>query len=233
MSDLFTVEEHTLANDIKDKAMTLSTLALANNDVALHKMLSDLIMIAAPKMNQKIRKVSKQFENVVVNERINRESAVKIADAIVKSPKSCLQVAGNLIKIKNNNGDVVKYFKNVIDVIKQKLGIIESLDNTKRHLQSLIEAEKTGPSDEKKHLTAPSKDRDTGEILYHLDMATRHLDVLVDYTLILNHAGEVTGISSSIQELAQRIRAELEAQRTPYNDPSRDEDAKERPLSST
>jgi hypothetical protein len=64
-------------------------------------------------------------------------------------------------------------------------------------------------------------------------MATRHLDVLVDYTLILNHAGEVTGISSSIQELAQRIRAELEAQRTPYNDPSRDEDAKERPLSST
>jgi hypothetical protein len=135
--------------------------------------------------------------------------------------------------VQNRVFNIVKYFKNVIDVIKQKLGIIESLDNTKRHLRSLIEAEKSGASDEKKQLTAPSKDLHTGEILYHLDMATRHLDVLVDYTLVLNHAGEVASISSKIQELAQRIRAELEAQRTPYNDPSREEDAKERPLSST
>jgi hypothetical protein len=91
MSDLFTVEEHTLANDLSAKAMTLTTLALSNNDVALYKMLSDLIMVAAPKLNQKIKKVSKQFENVIVNERIDRDHAAKIADAIVRSPKSCLQ----------------------------------------------------------------------------------------------------------------------------------------------
>jgi hypothetical protein len=223
MSDLFTVEEHTLANDIKEKAMTLTTLALAHNDVALYKMLNDFIMIADPKMNRKVHKVAKQFESTVV-EGINREAASKIADAIIKSPKSCLQVAQNLIKLKNQNNDIVKYFKKTIDVIKQKLGIFETLDQTKRHLRTLIESE---AGDREKKLTAPNIDKDTGDILYHMDMATRHLDVLVSYELIMPHAGEITSISSSIQELAQRLRAELETKRTPLDSEERKQETEQ------
>lgn len=235
MSDLFTVEEHSLANELKEKAMTLTTLSLSGNDVALQNILSDLIKISAPKLNQKIKKISKQFESIAINERINREAAAKIADAIVKSPKSCLQVAANLIKIKNTNGNIVKYFKNVIETIKQKLGIFENTNEVKQSIANMMLSELSDEKQEKttsQKLSAPSKDRDTGEILYHLDMATRHLDVLVDYTLVAEHAGEVTSISSEIQELAQRIRAELEAQRTPYDSEDREEDAKNRPLSS-
>lgn len=224
--DLYTVEEHTLARDIADKSLTLVNLALANNDVALHNILNDLINIAFPRLNDKAKNKKRQYESVV-SERTTRESAVQIADAIVKSPKSCLKVAQNLIKLKTTQRDVVKYFKDTVGVIKQKLGLSEGLDETKTFLRQLIEADEE-KQDKKKALKAPSKDRDIGEILYHLDMSTRHLDVLVDYALIAAHAGEVTSIASSIQELAQRIRTELEAARTPYDEQHQEEETPEK-----
>jgi hypothetical protein len=94
-----------------------------------------------------------------------------------------------------------------------------SLDKVKSYLQLLLsEADNGDKGDDKKTTSGPSKDRDTGEILYHLDMATRHLDVLVDYTLVMGHEEEIVSISSSVQELAQRLRSELEAARVPLDE---------------
>lgn len=51
--------------------------------------------------------------------------------------------------------------------------------------------------------------QDIADILYHLDVATRHMDALVGFGIVARHADEVVTISSKMQQLAQNIREEL------------------------
>lgn len=82
-----------------------------------------------------------------------------------------------------------------------------------RELKSLTELRKD--TDEKgsykaKNTRAPSKAKDEGEILYHLDMGTRHMDVLQDYEEVMTHRSELAQISKTIQALAGKIRDEIQ-----------------------
>lgn len=116
---------------------------------------------------------------------------------------------------KGNVKDAVSTLRALYDKFAADKSIKESaLTSIKSHLRNLI-AEERKDTDDKgeykaKGTRGASKDKDVGEILYHLDMGTRHLDVLQDYEEVATHKDELASISSTIQNLAQRIRAEIQ-----------------------
>lgn len=208
MSDLFTVVEHEIAQRIQQNASTLTALALAHNDIGLYNMLNDIVM-----MGSKVRKEG----FVPTTKGVNRQVVTRIAEKLSNDTTLCLQLAQNLWLQARNKKPLVNVFKGAVDKIKQKLGIQESLDMTRDYLKrNLNEAngdKKIAPPSE--HVVS---DKEEGDILYHLDIATRHIDVLVDFKMIHGHEDEIMQLSSQIQDLAQRLRSELEARRTPYDE---------------
>lgn len=241
----YTEEEHALADDLQKHASRLTKLALVNDDIKLMNNLETLVTSALAGRTYRQKRVqtprrreirayekrmgrheqqrNESIENIdelILLEGINPQVVEKVANIIGnpadRAQNSRLQLAHQMIKSYPDSGKYVKIFMAAVTKIKDRLAIkenkISSLTGMKKFL--LEEEEK----EERKGTSAPSKDRDTGEILYHLDMATRHLDVLVDYTLIAGHEDEILTISSAIQKLAQNLRAELEAQRTPLDE---------------
>jgi hypothetical protein len=210
--DLYTVAEHELAQDIKQSASTLVSLALAGNDVGLYNMLDDLMNIASPPMNKKLKREFKNDEQQIHKERPNRQVVIKIADAISQNSKICLQIAQQILAAKTKGKNTVEAFKNIIRKIQASLGLVESIKDIKNILSEA--------DDDSKKIAPPEQntDKEEGDILYHLDVATRHVDVLVNFSLIHGHEDEIVAISTQIQELAQRLRTELEAKRVPYDE---------------
>lgn len=163
-----------------------------------------------------------ETDDEVLLERVDPQTLETITDVLThpgeKAQKSRLQIAQRMIRAYPNSREFVKTFIGAINMIKRKLGLQESTENFGGVLQELRRLNERDDDDhDNEGTSAPSKDRDTGEILYHLDMSTRHLDVLVDYTLIAGHEDQIVRISSAIQKLAQQLRSELEAQRTPLD----------------
>lgn len=212
--DLFTVEEHDLARDIQQNASTLISLSMSNNDVGLYNMLNDLLTISAPKFNQKLKREFKNDEVTLNKKRPNVQIVSKLAEVIAKNSKLSLQIAQRLLLTKTKGGNTVELFKTIVQQLKNKLGLKESLDDTKAYLLEAnddADAKKIAPPEQ-------NTDKEEGDILYHLDVATRHVDVLVNFALIHGHEDEIVAISTQIQELAQRLRSELEAKRVPYDE---------------
>lgn len=129
---------------------------------------------------------------------------------------------------KGNVKDVVNTMRALYDKVGSEKVVKETrLSSIKARLQNLI-AEERKDTDEKGEYKAKgthgaSQDKDVGEILYHLDMGTRHLDVLQDYEEVTAHKDELATISSTIQALAQRIRAEIQKTAAPAEPVSSEE----------
>ena len=227
-SYMFTEEEHALADGIKDNASRLARFALANNEIGLMNELEILISNAisgrSPKRAGDPRRRSiRQREKGVRYESFDLENddflleasyTPEILDRITnilassgdKGNKSRLQLAQRMIKAYPKFEKCLIIFQSAINMIKRHLGLRESIDDNDL---LIFEDDKKEKKPKKKLSSGPSKDRDIGEILYHLDMSTRHLDVLVDYTMVAGHEKDIVTISSSIQKLAHMFRREL------------------------
>jgi len=228
---VYTDEETYLAGAIKDHAQRLAMLAVAGDEIGLMNELDTMITSAIgggrPKKRAEDprRRVIRNFEKPSIRQRteavmfeyVDKDAVVAVTKILSgegsKAANSRMQLAQNMLRAYNSGSkSYITMFKRAIQLIKKHLGLLEGIDEFEAVKALLREEENNATT------AGPSKDRDTGEILYHLDMATRHLDVLVDYTLIAGHEDEITQISSAVQRLAQGLRSELEATRTPYDE---------------
>lgn len=179
---LYTVEEHRLAEAIKENATKLVSLALQNKLTLL-----SVALTTASK--------GKKF-NISESHLSPPELITKI---ISESHSSRLALARSILTAPDNDNYRARKFVLAIDEIKNKLGLSEGLDHTKSYLRTLVEAE----------VDTNKRAQEIADILYHLDVATRHIDGLVGFGLIAQHSDEIVSISSDMQVLAQRIRTEL------------------------
>jgi hypothetical protein len=229
---VYTEEELALAGDIAHNARALVTYVINKDEVRLHNALSGMIEMALATRYRKPvdaprRRAVRGFEvktpglsvegyedhEAVLLERVGEVGADvygKIVSLLQaesgRAAESRMRIASAIIRLHDDRRDYLDYFSRTVTDLYNKLSTTGKLGEAKRRLREAEEKE-VSKSD------APFKDKGAGEILYHLDMAARHLDVLVDYTAVAGHEDELLTLSAEVQKLAQIIRAELRDRR--------------------